>query len=72
MGANTSDEALGCLLQQVQPIRVGNLKGTWAYDRLRKAYEKDLPPPCLVPGLSSKNVKIMNLPMNGLQTLMKQ
>lgn len=51
---DASDEALGCLLQQVQPIRVGDLKGTRAYDRLRKAYDKDLPPPRLVPGLSSK------------------
>ena len=51
---DASDEALGCSLQQVQPIRVGDLKGTRAYTRLEKAFEHGLPPPRLVPGLSTK------------------
>ena len=51
---DASDEALGCSLQQVQPIRVGDLKGTRTYARLRKAFENGLPPPRLVPGLSTK------------------
>ena len=45
---------LGCSLQQVQPIRVGDLKGTRTYDRLKKAHEGGLSPPCLVTGLSGK------------------
>lgn len=45
---DTSDEALGCALQQVQPIRVKDLKGTCTYDRLKKAYKSGLKPPCLV------------------------
>ena len=51
---DASDEALGCSLQQVQPIRVGDLKGTRSYTRLKKAFESGLPPPRLVPGLSTK------------------
>ena len=51
---DASDEALGCSLQQVQPMKVGDLKGTRTYDRLKKAYDNNLPPPRLVPGLSSK------------------
>lgn len=51
---DASDEALGCSLQQVQPIRVGNLKGTHTYSRLKKAFEEGLPLPHLVPSLSTK------------------
>jgi len=51
---DTLDEALGCSLQQVQPIRVGNLKGTHTYDWLWKAHKGGLDPPWLVTGLSSK------------------
>ena len=51
---DASDEALGCSLQQVQPIRVGDLKGTRTYVRLKRAFESGLPPPRLVPGLSVK------------------
>lgn len=36
---DTSDEALGCALQQVQPILVKDLKDTRAYERLQKAYD---------------------------------
>ena len=50
---DASDEALGCSLQQVQPIRVGDLQGTRTYARLKKAFESGLPPPRLVPGLST-------------------
>ena len=51
---DASDEALGCLLQQVQPIWVGDLKGTCSYTHIRKAFECGLPLPQLVPGLSTK------------------
>lgn len=45
---NTSDEALGCALQQVQPIQVKDLCNTKVYDRLRKAFDKNEPVPHLV------------------------
>ena len=51
---DASDEALGCSLQQVQPIRVGDLKGTRAYTCLKKVFNNGLPPPRMVPGLSTK------------------
>ena len=51
---DASDEALGCSLQQVQPIKVGDLKGTRTYDRLKKAFDSGSPPPRLVTAMSSK------------------
>ena len=45
---DASDEALGCALQQVQPIMIRDLKGTRTYERLKKAYENGLKPPHLV------------------------
>ncbi|GJF00794.1 polyprotein [Phanerochaete sordida] len=45
---DASDEALGCALQQVQPIQVADLKGTKYYDRLKKAFEESKPVPKLV------------------------
>jgi len=51
---HTSDEVAGCALQQIQPIQVKDLKGMKAYDRLRKAYDKELPPPKLTTTLSMK------------------
>ena len=51
---DASDEAAGCALQQVQPIAIKDLKGTRAYERLRKAYDNGLPPPKLTTTLSAK------------------
>ena len=51
---DASDEALGCALQQIQPIAVKDLKGTRTYNRLRKQYDAGLPPPKLTTTLSSK------------------
>ena len=51
---DASDEAAGCALQQIQPITVKDLKGTRAYDRLKKAFDAGLPPPKLTTSLSSK------------------
>lgn len=36
---DTSDEVLGCALQQVQPILIKDLQDTRAYDRLKKVYD---------------------------------
>ena len=51
---DASDEAAGCALQQIQPIKVKDLEGTRAYDRLRKAFDNRLPPPKLTTTLSTK------------------
>jgi hypothetical protein len=51
---DASDEALGCALQQIQPILIKDLHNTKVYDRLRKAYDAGLPPPKLTTSLSSK------------------
>ena len=51
---DTSDEAAGCALQQIQPIKVKDLQGTRVYDRLKKAFDSGLPPPKLTTRLSSK------------------
>jgi len=51
---DASDEALGCALQQIQPIRVKDLEGTRTYTRLRKQYDAGLPPPKLTTTLSTK------------------
>ena len=51
---DASDEALGCALQQIQPITVKDLQGTRAYTRLRKQFDAGLPPPKLTTTLSAK------------------
>ena len=51
---DVSDEALGCALQQIQPITVKDLEGTRAYARLRKQFDAGLPPPKLTTTLSTK------------------
>lgn len=51
---DASDEALGCALQQVQPINVEDLKGTRVYDQLKRAHESGKPPSKLVVHLSSE------------------
>jgi len=51
---DASNEALGCALQQIQPITVRDLKGTRTYDRLKKAYDNGLPPLKLTTTLSAK------------------
>lgn len=45
---DASDEALGCALQQVQPIKIRDLRNTRVYDKLHKAFEKQEPVPSLV------------------------
>ena len=45
---DASDFGIGAILQQVQPIKIRDLKGTRVYDRLKEAYKKGDPPPQLV------------------------
>ena len=45
---DTSDFGIGTALQQIQPIRIKDLKGTQLDNRLQKAYRNGDPPPQLV------------------------
>ena len=51
--SDASDEALGCTLQQIQDIKVSDLKGTKTYERLRKLWDERKPLPCLTTKVSS-------------------
>ena len=51
---DASDEAAGCASQQIQPIKVKDLKGTRAYIRLKKAYDAGQEPPKLTTTMSTK------------------
>ncbi|THH32421.1 hypothetical protein EUX98_g1748 [Antrodiella citrinella] len=59
---DASDEALGCALQQVQPIRVGDMKNTRLYDRLAKLHRDGKPVPRLIPSMTDK---ILDVPDPG-------
>lgn len=48
------DYGLAGILQQVQPIRTGDLKGTRLYDKLEKAFDAQEPIPCLVSAASKE------------------
>ena len=50
---DASDEALGCALQQVQPITIKDLENTRLYNQLKKAFEAGKSPPKLVVQLPS-------------------
>lgn len=51
---DASDKALGCALQQIQPIKLGDLKGTKVYSLAQKAFERGEAPPKLTTNLSTK------------------
>lgn len=51
---DASDEAIGCALQQIQPIAIRDLKNTKTYKRLLKLYEDGQPLPKLTVTLSGK------------------
>ena len=53
---DASDIALAGALQQVQPMKVIDLKGTKAYECLKSAYEKGEPVPRLVNKLGAEEV----------------
>ena len=50
---DASDEALGCALQQIQPIAVKDLEGTRLFSQLKKAHDAGKQPPNLVVQLPS-------------------
>ena len=45
---DASDFGIGAVLQQIQPIKIKDLKGTQLYDHLAKAHQAKEPPPQLV------------------------
>lgn len=51
---DASGDGMGCTLQQVQPIRVADLKGTKAYEKLKAAFEMGEDVPKLVIKVSDK------------------
>ncbi len=50
--SDACDTGVACILQQVQPIKIRDLKGTRIYDRLKAAHEKQEKIPILVPSVS--------------------
>lgn len=50
---DTSDEALGCALQQVQPIMIKDLHNTKVYEKLKKVFDAGEPVPQLTLKLST-------------------
>jgi hypothetical protein len=48
------DYGIAAVLQQVQAIKIGDLRGTKAYERLRRAYDNKAPVPTLVTAINSK------------------
>ena len=48
------DFAVAAILQQVQPITIGDLKGTKVYERLEKVFKKGEPIPSLVTSLDKE------------------
>ena len=50
---DASDEALGCALQQIQPITIKDLEKTRLYEQLKKAHSIGKQPPNLVVQLPS-------------------
>lgn len=53
--SDACDYGLAAILQQVQPIRVGDLKGTKVYERLQKAFNQGEPVPTLAVALRKDN-----------------
>ncbi|TFY58005.1 hypothetical protein EVJ58_g6679 [Rhodofomes roseus] len=47
------DYGLAAILQQVQPVKIRDLKGTKVYERLHKAFKKGEPIPSLVISVNS-------------------
>jgi hypothetical protein len=52
--SDACDYGVAAILQQVQAIKVKDLRGTKLYERLRKAYDSKIPVPSLVVAVSSK------------------
>ena len=55
---DASDHGIGAVLQQVQPIRVKDLRGTRTYTRLKDAHDSKKPLPSLVTNIKEENSQI--------------
>lgn len=51
---DASDYGVAAILQQIQPIKVRDLRGTKVFERLKHAHEKGIPVPCLATQTSSQ------------------
>lgn len=60
--SDACDFTVAAILQQVQPIKVGDLKGTKVYERLERAFKKGEPIPNLVTHLDKEG---SDVPTNG-------
>lgn len=56
MYSDACDVGIACILQQIQPIKISDLKGTKIYEHLKDAHDKGQPIPSLVM-IISKNVQ---------------
>ena len=56
--SDACDFAVAAILQQVQPIKIGDLKGTKVYERLERAFKKGDPIPNLVTSLDKEGSDI--------------
>ena len=54
---NTSDFGIGAVLQQVQAIKIQDLKGTQIYTRLQKLHQSSEPPPPQLVTIADKDEK---------------
>ncbi|KIJ43270.1 hypothetical protein M422DRAFT_253473 [Sphaerobolus stellatus SS14] len=63
MYTDPCDGAVTGILQQVQPIKIGDLKGTKIYEKLKAAWERHFPIPSLVKLLCAEEAE--HLPVNG-------
>src|SRR5439155_11875124 len=52
--SDACDYGVAAILQQVQPIKIADLKGTKLYDKLKRAYDAKEPVPNLVTPINSK------------------
>ena len=56
--SDACDFAVAAILQQVQPIKVGDLKGSKVYERLEKAFKKGEPVPSLITHLDKEGTDV--------------
>ena len=55
---DASDYGIGAVLQQVQPIKIKDLKGTKAYNKLKDAFDNKMPIPSLVTQIKEEKSQI--------------
>ena len=61
--SDACDIGIACILQQVQPMLIKDLKGTPIYNKLKSMYDKGLPLPRITPNISKT---ILDVPEPGV------